>query len=772
LILLGSAQSKNPPSNSKIGPVRELAGDPNDDAYMVMQISNIWSAMSNFGNYGDPNAPQTGLPSGQWPAGSGNDYVWEGRFWIASLVQGKKRVSHADYGDYEFHSSGPPVDPFFLGAGISIQDSRVTFDDLQPPNPNPNHYSLGLRIHQTALTWSMPDYDDFIAIQYQVVNTSANTLSNLYVAWVFDNDVATLDPLNPNIDDDVDYDGWDGTDSQTDEQDWVDPLDLDNDGQDGYDEWGIPYGWSNPDNPNYTESLKEPDGVYDEYQIYLDPNGPVILGQAGDWAGNPLYYHEADGTVVGDTLYLHGWLISRDMSIIYDGDDNAAPGNDTGERSLPVPCDGWTGGRLIYTPHAPYYTAPDDTLPRPFAHQWWNWNSDPGNDDEKFDYMAASHQASLGYHFIPNPREIGAPVFDYRWLTSTGPFTVAPGDTLRFVYALCLDQGLKGVRAAADQAMGAYYEGAMGYSPSNPGAPISGQNWVLPVPPPIPNLNYTGVNGGVSMAWDNHAEYELDPLLGYSDFEGYKIYRAAYAPSNWHLIYACDNLTDSLVYVVTTEGDTVNPRRAGDSAFVLIDLPDITHSFMDDGGNVLFEGLDTLLYDPDTLLWGAYDQPVNAVPYYYVLVAYDSYKPATPNSPEFMPQESSRSNYLKDPGSGAPMAVYPLTNYGEEENPDPSSGVFDDVQHVIVVPNPYRGTNLFEARYESVVKFMNLPPACKITILTLAGDIVRVLDHNSGTNEESWDLLSMNTQAVVSGLYIYVAETTSDKTIGKFVIAR
>jgi len=67
---------------------------------------------------------------------------------------------------------------------------------------------------------------------------------------------------------------------------------------------------------------------------------------------------------------------------------------------------------------------------------------------------------------------------------------------------------------------------------------------------------------------------------------------------------------------------------------------------------------------------------------------------------------------------------------------------------------------------------MNLPPACKITILTLAGDIVRVLDHNDGTNEARWDLLSKKTQAVVSGLYIYVAETTSDKKIGKFVIAR
>jgi len=764
LILLGSAQSKTLPPAAKIGPVREVYGNSADDQYMVMDVCNVWSAISNFGNYGDPNSV---LPSGQWPAGSGNNYIWEGRFWVASLVQGKKRVSHADYGDYEFHSSGPPVDPFFLGSGISILDSRVAFDDFAPST---THTPLGLQIFQTALTWSMPDYDDFIALQYQIINTSANTLSNIYVAWVFDNDVASLDATEPNIDDDVDYEGWDGTDSQTDQRDFVDPLDLDGDGLDGYDSWGLPYGWSGGpppgDNPNYDPSQVEPDGIWDEYQSYLDANGPEILAQAGPGAGQPVVDQKTG-------LVLHGWLISRNMSVLYDGDNNAAPGNDTGERGLPVPCDGWTGGRLVYTPRLPYNTASDDTMPRPFAHQWWNWNSDPGNDDEKYDYMSASHQASLGYHFIPNPREIGAPTFDYRWLTSTGPFTLPPGDTLRFVYAFCLGQGLKGVRAAADQAMKAYFAGSLASSPAQPSSPAGDLHWVLPVPPPIPNFNYTGIDGGVNMAWDNHSEFELDPLLGYSDFEGYKIYRAQYAPANWQLIYACDNLPDSLVYVVTTEGDTVNPRRASDSVFVPLDLPDIGHSFVDDGGNVLSEALVEIpTYDPDSLIWGAYEQPINSVPYYYVLVAYDSYKPATPNSPEFFPQESARSNYLKDPASGAPMPVYPLTHYGDEEGQGGAGGVFTDVQQVLVVPNPYRGTNLFEARYESVVKFINLPPACKITILTLAGDIVRVLDHNDGTNQESWDLLSKNTQSVVSGLYIYLAETESDKKIGKFVIAR
>ncbi|MBU1652887.1 T9SS type A sorting domain-containing protein, partial [bacterium] len=698
---------------------------------MVLDVANVWTTISNFGRYGDPDA---NLPSAEWPGGSDNDYIWEGRFWVGALVQGKKRVSHADYGDYEFHAAED--DPFYLGSGKSILDSYVAFDDFVSSG---THEPLGIKIFQRCLSWSMPAYNDFFIIESEVINTGmVGNLSNFYVAWVFDNDVASADATAPHIDDNVDYDGWDGDDSNTDKVDIVDPLDLDNDGLDGYDEWGLPYGWTNLDNPNADVSLVEPDGVYDEYQIYLDDNGPVILGQAGQWAGQPLI-DQATG------LELHGWLISRNMSIIYDGDNNAVQGNDTGERGLPTPCDGWTGGRLIYTPHAPYYEAADDTLPRPFAHQWWNWNSDPGNDDEKYEYMSASHGAGMGFQFIPNPREIGAPTFDYRWLTSTGPFALPANQGLKFVYAHCLGQGLKGVRASGDQAMIAYYAGSQESSPANPSVFDADAHWVLPVPPPIPNLNYTGIGNGVRLTWDSHAEWYIDPLLGYSDFEGYKIYRAPYTPANWELIYACDNRENTLVYITNTEGDTLNPDN-------MVDLPDLTYQFEDTGGETV---------------WGAsYPAPINYVPYYYAVAAFDSYKEPTATTPEFMPQESARANYLKDPDSGAPMPVYPQNYADVVETPN------EDLSNVKVVPNPYRGTNLFEAKYDETIRFINLPPVCKITVLTLAGDIVQELQHNDGTDSKAWDLLSKNTQAVVSGLYVYVVETDSDKKIGKFVIAR
>ncbi len=740
LLITSAAFAKRLQDGDKIGPVRGTMGDETQDKNMVMDVSNIWTAISNFGRYGDPDA---NLPSGQWPGGSDNDYIWEGRFWVGALVQGKKRCSHADYGDYEFHASDD--DPFFIGTGKSIQDSYVAFDDFVGSG---THEPLGIEVWQRCLTWSMPAYNEFMIIESNVVNTGmVGQLSNFYAAWVFDNDVATLDATEPHIDDNVDYDGWDGDDTNTDEVDWVDPLDLDGDELDGYDEWGIPYGWSNADNPNYNPSLIEPDGVYDEYQIYLDENGPEILGQAGQWEGQPL--------IDPITLEpLHGWLISRNMSIIYDGDNNAVQGNDTGERGLAIPCDGWTGGRLLYTPHEPYNTTLEDTLPRPYAHQWWNWNSDPGNDDEKYEYMDATNKASMGYHFIPNPREIGAPTFDYRWLTSSGPFSFPVDDTLRFAYSFCLGQGIKGLRNAADQSMVAYYAGAQTSSPANPSDPSSDLHYVLPVPPPIPNLNYSGLEEGIRLTWDNHAEFFVDPLLNYSDFEGYKIYRAAYAPTGWELIYAnaVDTFAtgeiapDSSIWVTTTEGDTVSAAP--------INLPSLEHTFVDTGGMTLWET--------------TYSRPINYVPYYYVVVAYDSYKPETVTTPEFLPQESARANYMKDPSSGAPLPVYP-TNYAGGEEEGKSNVGLDNVK---VVPNPYRGTNLFEAKYDETIRFINLPPACKITILTLAGDIVQTLDHIDGTDSEIWDLLSKNTQAVVSGLYLYIVETDSDKIIGKFVIAR
>ena len=742
---------------------------PDKDA-RVHNVGTLWNVVTNFGQYGDPNSTS---PSMEWPGGSDAFYLWEGRFWVGGIVNGEKLASHADYGNYEwFPKEGSS---FFWGAEKSIQDHYVEYDDLYAVA---GHISLGIEVHERSLAWSMSDYDDFIAYEYELINVGDKSINDMFISWCYDADVCqNADPSDANIDDLVDFDGWDGPESDKDELDWVDPLDLDGDELTGYDEWGWPYAYplkksGVPSNPNYDPAQVEPDGFFDAYQVMIDDRGPYLR-----WQSDVAEHNRVAGELAivnGDTL--KGFVIPRGMSILYDGDHAQTPEDDIGERNATQDNAGFIVGRVIYSDIVKdpaylvdgkfgYRTAPEDTFFRPYSHQWWNWESDPGNDIEKYDYMAATHSASwqLGnhYNFLPHPFDVSAPVFDYRWLLATGPFkTFNPGDAVKCVMVAAVGMGFEGSRENVDNAMVAYYEGSDG-DPYHPKHWSDGPHWVLPIPPPIPYLVYSPSDKGpfIDLSWDNLAETTEDMMLGYVDFEGYKVYRSLYDPSTWEMIAAFDNRNEE-VLVKDADGNVINPKvdaatgetinfldpryETTQGEYVLVDLPSVTHNFSDKGGEFL--GATT-------------EAPIYGLRYFYTVVAFDPDKPDL-----FMQsQESAKSNYKKNSISGAPEPViprYPLEN---------------DLADVRVVPNPYKGTALFETRYEDKIMFTNIPPATKISIYTLAGDLVDTIYHEDGYGDVLWDLISRNTQKVVSGLYIYVVEREKPsykKVVGKFVIIR
>ncbi len=124
------------------------------------------------------------------------------------------------------------------------------------------------------------------------------------------------------------------------------------------------------------------------------------------------------------------------------------------------------------------------------------------------------------------------------------------------------------------------------------------------------------------------------------------------------------------------------------------------------------------------------------------------------------------------------VSAYPQNSaiLAEEERPD-----------VIVYPNPYRidgqyralgfegaGSDRPDERVRAI-HFTNLPHKCTIKIYTIDGDLVRKLDHDCPSEDptcmhEQWDLITRNTQAVVSGIYYYVVESEYGNQIGKIVI--
>ncbi len=127
-----------------------------------------------------------------------------------------------------------------------------------------------------------------------------------------------------------------------------------------------------------------------------------------------------------------------------------------------------------------------------------------------------------------------------------------------------------------------------------------------------------------------------------------------------------------------------------------------------------------------------------------------------------------------------PIATYPMES---------SDKVVSDGLEVFVYPNPYRSdagyrSRGFEGRGQSdrpadrtrAVHFANLPPQCTIKIFSLDGDLVREINHDFDpadplSNHDTWDLITRNTQLVVSGLYYWTVEDgTGETQIGKLAI--
>lgn len=79
----------------------------------------------------------------------------------------------------------------------------------------------------------------------------------------------------------------------------------------------------------------------------------------------------------------------------------------------------------------------------------------------------------------------------------------------------------------------------------------------------------------------------------------------------------------------------------------------------------------------------------------------------------------------------------------------------DQIKLVNVFPNPYAGLNIEERDpVNRFVTFTHLSPTAKIRIFTLSGELVRIINHNDGTQLERWDLRNSNDIPVASGIYI------------------
>ena len=161
------------------------------------------------------------------------------------------------------------------------------------------------------------------------------------------------------------------------------------------------------------------------------------------------------------------------------------------------------------------------------------------------------------------------------------------------------------------------------------------------------------------------------------------------------------------------------------------------------------------------------------VPYWVNVTAFDYGSP------------KSGLDALETPPSLLSEVVYPLSG------PDPDNVVTDGI---FVWPNPYRmdgdyrsrgfedfGANTIDDDRVRAIHFANLPDRCTIRIYSIDGDLVREIQHPAEfeidgrcpitAHEACWDLITRNTQQVVSGLYYWsVEDDFGNVQIGKLVV--
>jgi len=274
--------------------------------------------------------------------------------------------------------------------------------------------------------------------------------------------------------------------------------------------------------------------------------------------------------------------------------------------------------------------------------------------------------------------------------------------------------------------------------------------YILPAPPPSPNMKLMVESQRVTIYWENNAEYFKDPISQEKDFEGYRIYGARKTQNELLGEFTLLGEFDSMNNIgYNTDFDLIRiTDEYGNPDSILIDGNYYHYKFINDGVN-------------------------NGWINYYAITAYDQGDPDAN-------LESLESS------------IYSNRTYVYPGQPASQHGNWSSTP--TVYPNPYKGQAHWDGfgSRNKIIWFQNLPQTAEIRIFTLAGDLVNIIEHDESYQgadvqnidnqkspqmsggEHAWDLITMHDQAAATGLYLFSVEDKSSGQVkeGKFLIIK
>jgi hypothetical protein len=230
-------------------PVLDRGYDPSGafimDGTFVMNVGEVQINITNWGLIGSTYSmtrPWSDAPSCQWPAGSGNEYLWGAGLWVGGVVLGERLVSTGGWGSeiypldeieytiYEaidgrlsrpvgnLEAGGkrlPDPQPDDDGDGRIDEetlngfdddgDGRIdedfgqlgnqmmvltNFDNTRLAQENyPDHTPMNLEIVQTSFQWENDLVDDFVGFDYKITNVGVTEINRVYIGFYADCDI-------------------------------------------------------------------------------------------------------------------------------------------------------------------------------------------------------------------------------------------------------------------------------------------------------------------------------------------------------------------------------------------------------------------------------------------------------------------------------------------------------------------------------------------------------------------------------------------------------
>jgi len=514
---------------------------------------------------------------------------------------------------------------------------------------------------------------------------------------------------------------------------------------------------------NYTFTNASTDTIHDVYAgIWADPSiANFNYTDKYTPGGGFTWYDNLDG--FDESIDDAGF--TRDIGYQYDTDGD----------------DGWAESYLgisILGSNAPMNRLTTNY----FQWVWTNSNNSdypafsmPINDDERYEKMSSSVSTGTGSEYTAQ----GYPSAENSWLflLSAGPFgsehnadttawTLAPGDSCQMSFTVVCAlwaPGAGGDSPAQRENLYVNYDWAQkaydGEDKNRNNILDDGEDanengvidrYILPAPPPSPNMDLVVQSQKVTLYWQDNAESFLDPISQETDFEGYRIYGAT---------KTANESLGEFSLLLEVDKDNEIGYNTGFSVVQITNEFGEPDSLLVNGTYYHYKFENTDLKDG----W------LN----YYAITAYDQGDPDA-NLKSLESSIYSNRTYVY-PGS---IATDSDTWIGEPT----------------VYPNPYKGQALWDdyGSRSKMIWFRNLPKEAEIRIFSLAGDLVDVLQHKDdyigsdiqnidhqksplmSGGEHAWDLITMHDQATASGLYLFTVEDKNSGNIkeGKFLIVK